>query len=138
MNGVLAALVDTVEDELRNIWPVLHVVHRLLRGEDDAIMSFSMEEARALAWDTAQKLAPLSHAEQEAEIDKLDRAVAELGHLVWKPGFPLNIPVILLRALQREKSVPSVIDILLDPRFRRALHRQLAHDPHLGIDLLNP
>jgi hypothetical protein len=137
MNAVLASLVLTVEDELENIWPVLRVVHSLLRGEDDAVMSFSMKEARGLAWDTAQKLAPLSHAEQEAEIDNLDRIVAELGHLVWKPSFPLNLPVILLRALQREKSVPSVIDILLDPRFRRALHHRLAHDPHLGIDLLN-
>ena len=137
MNAVLASLVHTVEDELRNIWPVLHVVHSLLRGEDDAIMSFSMKEARSLAWDTAQKLAPLSPAEQEAEIDNLDRVVAELGQLVWKPSFPLNLPVILLRALQREKSVPGVIDILLDPRFRRALHHRLARDPHLGIDLLN-
>ena len=136
MNAVLASLVHTVEDELRNIWPVLHVVHRLLRGEDDAIMSFSMKEARELAWDTAQKLAPLSQAEQEAEIDKLDRTVAELGHLVSKPSFPLNLPVLLLRALQREKSVPGVIDILLDPRFRRALHHRLARDPYLGIDLL--
>ena len=136
MNAVLASLVQTVEDELRNIWPVLHVVHSLLRGEDDAIMSFSMKEARELAWDTAQKLAPLSPAEQEAEIDKLDRTVAELGHLVWKPSFPLNIPVFLLRAFQREKSVPGVIDILLDPRFRRALHHRLANDPDLGIDLL--
>lgn len=137
MNAVLASLILTVEDELRHIWPVLHIVHNLLRGEDDKIMSFSMKEARALAWDTAQKLAPLGREEQQAEIEKLDRTVAELGQLVWKPGFPLNIPVILLRAFQREKSVPTVVDILLSPRFRRALHMRLANDPQHGIELLD-
>lgn len=126
VNGVLASLVNTVERELTHIWPVLHILHRLSRGEDDKIMSFSMTEARALAWKTAQRLAGLSVQEQETAIVEIDREVAELGRLVWPQVFPVNVPFILLHWLQRERSVRQVIDLLLDPRFRHVMHAEIA------------
>lgn len=135
MNDVLASLIGTVEGELRHIWPVLHVLHNLVRGEDDKVMGFGMKESRALAWATAQKLAPLSFEEQEAEIARLDEEVAGLGYLIWRPVFPINIPFILLRRLQREKSVQDVIDLLLSPRFRRTLHVALAEGLHIAAPL---
>lgn len=129
VNGILASLISKVERELTHIWPVLHILHALMRGEDDKIMSFGMTDARALAWHTAQKLAYLSFEEQEAAIAHLDQEVSDLGYLIWRPIFPLNIPVILLRWLQHEESVPQVIDLLLSPRFRRLLHIELAEEP---------
>jgi len=132
MNDVLDALIGTVETELRHIWPVLHVLHNLMRGEDDKIMGFGMTEARAEAWNTALKLSRMSFEEQEAAIAALDKEVADLGDLVWKPAFPLNIPFGLLRWLQHEKSVPHTIDLLLSPRFRLRLHHELAEDPAAG------
>jgi len=138
MNDLLASLTHSVESELAKIYPVLHLLHRVSHGADKTVMNFGMKEARVGAWNLAQKLAYMNATDQETEIVKVDQAVAGLGHAIWKPIFPINLIFALFRWAQWS-SVPRTIDVLLDPRFRRAMHEEIAeereHETAFGVAL---
>jgi hypothetical protein len=127
MNDVLARLVHHVEGDLSHIWPILKVIHFLSRGEDDRLLSFSMDEARAKAWDTAQRLAHMTFEEQEAEIQRLDGQVAQIGQFVLNPRFPVDIVIAFFHRMQHD-TVRQVIDILSDFRLRQYLLVDRAED----------
>ena len=112
INDVLAELTDGVKEELATVWPRLRRLDRLAGDVDDRVVGFSIGKARDHAWKLAERLAPMSRADQEAEIAATDRRVAKLGRLIWKPG-----PVARLKAgfvrLGERGTVPEIIDLLL-------------------------
>jgi hypothetical protein len=113
MNNILATLVPHVEKDLEHVWPFLTVIHSLARGDEDELLSFSMQVARVSAWSVAQRLAPMDAAQQAAEIQQIDAAAVELGKAILDSGFPLNLLIALFRRLQ-EGTVPQIIDALID------------------------
>ncbi len=127
MNDLLAKLVPHIEKDLSRIWSMLRTIHRLLHGGEDTLLSFSMQVARAWAWDTAQKLAFISADEQAAEIHKLDAQAALLAHDILNPGFLINLVLAVLRRLQRS-TVRQVINDLSDERLREYLRFDRAAD----------
>jgi hypothetical protein len=90
INDTLGALVANVKNQLAQIWMVLGLLNRSLGDVESTLINFSMTKARDQAWSVAQRLAPLSELEQEAEIAKLDLEVALLGRIVRKPGLALS------------------------------------------------
>ncbi len=118
MNNILATLVPHVEGDLEHVWPILKIIHRLAHGDEDEMLSFSMQVARVSAWDAAQKLAPLDAARQAVEIQQLDAAAVELGKAILHSGFPLNLLIALFHRLQ-EGTIPQIIDALIDFRLQQ-------------------
>ncbi|UCF41484.1 MAG: hypothetical protein JSW43_03895 [Gemmatimonadota bacterium] len=111
INRILASLVDEVQAELAQIWPLLSLLDRVGGNTDEAVINFSMERARDHAWSVAERMARLAEPEQEAEIKRLDVAVAEIGTRVRHPGVLIGTVLRLVRIGERG-SVASKIDIL--------------------------
>lgn len=97
INGILAELVDSVQEELASIWPMLKILDYTAARTDEAIVNFAMTRARDHAWSVAQRLAPLPVSEQEAVIRTLDRDVAEFGQTVRSPGVWIGTILKLVR-----------------------------------------
>jgi hypothetical protein len=112
MNALLAGLLDDVIRDLSIIWPALRTISRLLGRAEDAIIEFSMREARAQAWRNAVYLAKLPAPAREAEIHRMDAFVSELGHVVWRPGFFAELVLGAVRAGERGDVATRIRDIL--------------------------
>ncbi len=111
INDVLASLVDGVKQELSEVWPKLRRLDRLAGDREDAVINFSMSEARGRAWELARRLAPLDPGAQAREIARTDLKVALLGRLVRDPP-PLTRLTTWLVRLGERGSVPEIVDLL--------------------------
>lgn len=135
MNAVLAKLVNHIDGDLSHIWPILRLIHFLMDGEDNRLLSIDMDAERARAWATAQRLAYMTWDEQEAEIRRLDGQVAQNAQGVLYPKFPVNLGIAVFHWLQRE-TIPQIIDTLSDDRLHQDLFTDRADDEadHATLD----
>lgn len=111
INEILAGLVDEVERELTQVWPVLGLLDRIAGKTDEAVINFSMTKARDHAWNVAEDLACLEELEQMPKIDELDREMAALGRKVRYPGLVIGTVTKTIRLGERG-TIPQIIDIL--------------------------
>ncbi len=111
INEILAGLVDGVERELTQVWPVLGRLDRIAGKTDEAVINFSMTKARNHAWNVAEDLACLEESEQMPKIDELDREMATLGRKVRYPGLVIGTVTKTIRLGERG-TIPQIIDIL--------------------------
>ncbi len=112
INRVLADLVQPVQDEIGEVSPWIGFLEKIDPSADDAIINFSLDRARASAWNFAVKLNSLGEDEQIAAMKMRDQDVAALGRLVYKPGrvvLPLGLLAIRLR---ESNDIARVIDVL--------------------------
>lgn len=112
INNILAALVEQVESEINEVSPWINFLDHIDPKADRAIVNFSMDKARACAWDLATKLAPLSPSEWKPILDLRDFEMTALADLVWHPvGLIFKLGLLLIRS--RESSdVARVISVL--------------------------
>ncbi|QBG49339.1 hypothetical protein EGM51_17335 [Verrucomicrobia bacterium S94] len=101
INDVLASLVDQVQQELAEIWPILRILNRLLGQVDNAIVNFSMGKARDAAWAFAEELAPLTAEGHSESIALKDARVAEFSRVILHPDVKLSIVLFLIRLGER-------------------------------------
>ncbi|MES2644354.1 MAG: DUF5995 family protein [Myxococcota bacterium] len=101
INAILASLLDGVKSDLEAIWPMLGQLDRAIGTTDDAIVNFSMAEARKQAWAFAERLAHLPADQQPAAIARRDCEVAAFGRYLWRPGWLVQAPLWLLRTAER-------------------------------------
>jgi hypothetical protein len=112
INKVLAELVQPVQDEIGEVSPWIGFLEKIDPSADDAIINFSMDRARASAWNFAVKLNALGEDERTAAVKTRDQDVAALGRLVYKPG-RVVLPLGLLAIRWRESNdIARVIDVL--------------------------
>jgi hypothetical protein len=111
INGILGSLVQSVQDQLATIWPVLRILDGTAAHTNEAIVNFAMERARDQAWSVAERLAPLGLDAQEREIEQVDRSAAEVGRHVRHPGLWISTLLLIVRLGERG-NVPAKIAIL--------------------------
>ena len=112
INTILAGLVNTVESELADMWPILKPIDWLVGKLDEQIAIFSMDIAREAAWNVALQYAPLqTHPQQENFIIARDAKVAAFGKKIIRPGFLLTIFIEIFRVFERG-TVKKKIEIL--------------------------
>jgi uncharacterized protein DUF5995 len=112
INNILAALVGQVESEINEVSPWINLLDHIDPNADTAIINFSMDKARASAWDLATKLAPLSPSQWKPQLDIRDLEMTALADLVWHPvGLIFKLGLFVIRS--RESSdVTRVINVL--------------------------
>lgn len=113
INEILASLVGAVKEDLTQVWPALAVFDEALGTTEDAIANFSMRKARAGAWALAEKLASTPAERQAAVIAAQDAEVATFGRFLWRPGWLVQMPALVVRATERG-TVPQKIEMLLN------------------------
>ena len=112
INRVLTELVDEVQDSIAQVSPWLGLVDRVGNSADEAIVNFSMRNARDSAWDLAQRLAPLGCSEQTLEIACRDRLMGDFARVVRTPGILGSLVVLAIR-MRETSDVRRIIDALV-------------------------
>jgi len=82
INDILAGLVGQVESEINEVSPWINLFDHIDPKADSAIINFSMDKARASAWDLATTLAPLSPSLWKPHLDIRDLEMTGLANLV--------------------------------------------------------
>lgn len=111
INTILASLLDGVKADLEAIWPMLGTLDHAIGTTEDVVANFSMAEARCQAWAFAEQLARLPADQHSAAIARRDAEVAAFGRFLWRPGWLVQAPMLLVRASERG-TVPIKIDHL--------------------------
>ena len=111
INGILASLVDDVQNELARVWTMLRVFNRLLGSVEDGLIEFSMTKAREEAWRSAGMFWSIPEADWPSAIDAQDNKMMRLARLVRSPGILAGMATRIVRAGEVQ-DVRRVIDIL--------------------------
>ncbi len=111
VNGVLASLVDDVQNELAEVWMTFRLMKRFLGNIDDAILNFSMKRARDEAWRSAQTFSSLPETLWPEAVARQDKQALIIGTLVRHPGRFLSTATGIVR-LGEVRSTRRVIEIL--------------------------
>jgi Family of unknown function (DUF5995) len=112
INKILADLVQPVQDKIGKVSPWIDFLEKIDLSADDAIINFSLDRARASAWNFAVRLNSLDGNERIAAVKQRDQEITALGRLVYKPpGVLLNLGSLAIR-LRESNDVARVIDAL--------------------------
>src|SRR3989442_5275626 len=89
----------------------LGLAHTIDPKADVAVVNFSMDKARACAWNTATKLAPLSPAQWSPHLDLLNLEITALADLIRNPiGLVFKLGLMVIRS-RESNDVAKVIDV---------------------------
>ncbi|MDP2304608.1 MAG: DUF5995 family protein [Pseudomonadota bacterium] len=97
INAILGSLLESVKSDLEAIWPLLGTLDHAIGSTEDVIANFSMARARGEAWAFAERLAQLPADQHPAAIARRDAQVATFGRCLWRPGWLIQAPMLLLR-----------------------------------------
>ncbi len=111
VNKVLSELVDEVQRRIALVSHWLGLADRIGNRSDEAIVNFSMRNARDAAWDLALKLAPLESDSQPPEIASRDRTMGHFAKVIRTPGILGSLIALTIR-LRESNDVPRIIDVL--------------------------
>jgi hypothetical protein len=111
INAILAELVEEVQDELCEIWPMLRFFLNLSGKLDDRLINFSMKLARDGAWKFCEELSALKEGDRLTCIDKRDQRIAEIAKCVYPANLFARVLFGIIRIGLR-KSVDKRIEIL--------------------------
>ncbi len=112
INRILADLVQPVQDKIGEVSPWIGFLESIDPSADDAFINFSLDRARASAWNFAARLNSLGENERIAAIKQRDQEIAALGRLVYKPpGVLLNLGLLAIR-LRESNNAARVIEAL--------------------------
>ena len=100
INEILAVLIGQVQAEIDAVSPAIHVLNWLGARNDEEVLRFSLEVARAEAWRFATELAPLDRATWGGPIGVKDARTAMLARVVRDPGPVLCGGLLVIRAVE--------------------------------------
>ena len=112
INDILMSLIDDVQDQLSEIFPLLKRFD-LLGRFDEIIAEAGMDLARAEAWKIAQSLAKSPALEWDSSIQELDQKVLLAGHRILQPSNSFFVQIgLFLARLGEYHAVARKIDLL--------------------------
>src|SRR5262245_4581119 len=85
INNILAGLLGQVQSEIGKVSPWIRFLGSIDPTADDAIVNFSLDKARAWAWDLATMLAPLNPSQWKPHLEIRDLETTALADLIWHP-----------------------------------------------------
>ena len=101
INTILSLLVHEVQDDLSAVWPALKYLLKWSGKVDDFLVDFSMKLAREGAWKYANLIANVPEPEVQVSIDTRDQRVADIVHIITKPGMIATIALGIIRITER-------------------------------------
>lgn len=111
INGVIAALMQSVQNDLSQIWPPLYFLEKIANNREEPVLNFSIDLARKASWQNALLLANAEPHAREGYINVMDNTVSCVANRIIHPG--LSLRLILTPILKMEsKNVGDIIDIL--------------------------
>jgi len=102
INSILSEMVDVIEGEIADIWPLLRPVDWFAGKLDEKLAAFCMNIARDEAWKVALQYAALQEkTQQEDFIRKRDLQVPVCSKKIIRPGLLLNLWIVVFQVFER-------------------------------------
>ena len=101
INTILSSLVHEVQDDLSVVWPALKYLLKWSGKVDDFLVDFSMKLAREGAWKYANQIVIVPDRDVQLSIDERDLRVANIVHIITKPGMIAAIALGIIRITER-------------------------------------
>jgi hypothetical protein len=112
VNEILAEIVDELQDRMSRVSPLFFLADWLGNDKDEAIIKFSMSNARAFSWELACELWRLNGSAYEQRLEQADQWVHQLGSWVARPpAWALRNGLRLTQTFER-RNVGDVIEAL--------------------------
>lgn len=111
INNVLSAMIEGVQFQLGRISRWMVILEKVGGRSERVVMNWSIDRARDAAWRVAERLAPLSPEQIDAEIPRIDDDVDLLALLIRHPGSLISMGNFVVRVSEPRK-VSEVIHIL--------------------------
>ncbi len=111
INDIIAALTDEVQFKLSKIWWPLKLLKNIVNSEQDAVIDFSIVEARRSAWISGVALANLQGEVRDGYFNTMDNAVVIIANRIINPGFFTNLLVKFIRLFE-DKDIRNVISLI--------------------------
>lgn len=99
-DAVNTVLAETIPDVLGDLGRVSRWVNAVAARGGGRLFNFSLQTARAQAWQAAERLHALDVDARRADVAELDRLVSVLAYLITRPGRPVRWLVPLGRLLE--------------------------------------
>lgn len=112
INQVLSSLVQKVQIDLTEIWPMLKLVLRLTGKVDNFVTDFSMKLARDGAWKFAKALSEMPASKQAEFIQLRDLKVSDKSRLITNPGFLIGSCFKLVRLGERGTVAQKIVKMM--------------------------
>ena len=113
INQILASLLNDVQQDLAEVWPLLKIFDLAAGDIDETLSRFGIEIARGRAWQVAKEIAASPPAEVNAKIHKLDQETYQLGKIILAPGKVFQLILLVIR-LGELGTIPKTIATLED------------------------
>lgn len=98
VNSILSSMINTVQENLATIWPLLKIIDWLTGRLDEALVCFSIETARDAAWNVALEYANLKNREEQYRyIQARDEKVANFSKKLLRSGIVLRVLILIIR-----------------------------------------
>jgi hypothetical protein len=98
VNSILSSMINSVQENLANIWPLLKLIDRLAGRLDEALAKFSIEIARDAAWKVALEYSKFKNKEEQNHYIQIrDEEVAKFSSKLLRPGLQLRVLIIIIR-----------------------------------------
>ena len=111
INDILEEVLNPLQDVINQFSPLFGLLDRFGKNKDEIIASFTIQKARAIAWEQAEILAEQTPSQQAKTINIIDRYVVRLNNELAHPQGLIGNIVSLIR-LTESKNVPVIIDVL--------------------------
>jgi hypothetical protein len=113
INNILASMVSRVRSNIEELSPWINFIDRHVGlTTENRVINFSMGRARDSAWGVAVMLNSSGPEQRAKKLLILDKAVADFGHLVSRPGGVLINAGLWLIRLRESNDIPHTIDVL--------------------------
>jgi len=99
INDVLSELVDEVENELAQIWPMFGLLDRFAGSLDERLADCGMAFARDRAWSFAEEVSASNN--KVKTLNDMDKKMTTIGQLFLSPGLIKNVLLLLIRVAER-------------------------------------
>jgi hypothetical protein len=111
INDIIEALAQQIQRSLENIWWPLKLLTDIANNRQDAVLNFSISNARKASWANAVALSLISGPAHDHHLGEMEKMVTCIAEKVINPG--LITAALLKRVVWMEpKEVHKIIDLL--------------------------
>jgi hypothetical protein len=100
INNVIASLVDDVQQCLAEVWFPMRWLNKISNKQEKAVLNFSIDKARAVAWANAVALSKMNEDQQGVYIGEMDNMVKLIAQKILSPGWFVSLLLKMIRATE--------------------------------------
>jgi hypothetical protein len=108
INILISSLFDDIEECLAAVWAPMHLLMKMTKGKQDAVLNFSIEKARTASWANAVLLANMDDEQKNVYIKQMDTTVNLLSEKIKSQGIAAGFVIKLIRETEYDDVVRTI------------------------------